>query len=45
MDNLIVKSVGNAFYNTLFKGSWIGRIRRGRRCKQLLDGSKEKKNT
>jgi hypothetical protein len=45
MDKWIGKSVGIAFYNILFKESWIGRIRRGRSCKQLLDGFKEKKNT
>ena len=45
MDNWIGESVGAGFYNTLFKESWIRKIRRGRRCKHLLDGFKEKKNT
>ena len=45
MDNWIGKSVGTVFYNTLFKETWIGIIRRGRKRKQLLDGFKEKKNT
>jgi len=45
MDNWIGKSVGTAFYNILFKESWIRRIRWGRKCKQLPDGFKEKKNT